>query len=156
MENVPNFQTFRIVLVCVKKWASINGIYSNSLGFLGGVNFALMVAWCCKRYPKHQPYAILRIFFRTFATWSWPSPVMCCPIQETPPTGVAKMPAWNPRNPSSRDASHIMPIVSLSPRYFYSLKESMVNDVSTFDALLHFASMKNADHTCVPQHEFFL
>jgi poly(A) polymerase len=64
-----NGEAFRITLCAVKEWAIINGLYSNVLGFLGGINFAILVAWVCKRHPEHQPPSLLRIFFRTFGEW---------------------------------------------------------------------------------------
>ena len=64
-----NKEAFRITLCAVKEWAIINGVYSNVLGFLGGINFAILVAWVCNRYPSHQPPSLLRIFFQTFGMW---------------------------------------------------------------------------------------
>lgn len=60
---------FRVTLCAVKEWAIAKGLYSNVLGFLGGVNFAIMVAWVCKRHPNQHPMTLLKIFFRTFAFW---------------------------------------------------------------------------------------
>lgn len=65
----PNSEAFRITLCAVKEWAITNGIYSNILGFLGGINFAIMVAWVCKQHPEQEPSTLLRIFFRTFSKW---------------------------------------------------------------------------------------
>ena len=111
LEMVPNPTVFRTTLVAVKEWAVVHGIYSNVLGFLGGVNFAILVAWVCKRFPNDNPYTLLRKFFHTFATWKWPAPVMLCPIQTLPPKGVPKMAVWAPES-NPRDARHICPIIT--------------------------------------------
>jgi len=111
LEMVPNKNNFRILASAVKEWAVQNGIYSNVLGFLGGVNFAILCAWVCKRHPKQPPASLLRIFFRTFACWQWPTPVILTPVQSDPPVGVPSMLVWNPKvNP--RDARHLMPIIT--------------------------------------------
>eukprot|EP00934_Nitzschia_sp_Nitz4_P005779 Nitzschia sp. Nitz4//scaffold36_size144017//13588//15793//NITZ4_003066-RA/size144017-snap-gene-0.203-mRNA-1//-1//CDS//3329549396//5769//frame0 len=111
----PNMHSFRVTLCAVKEWAIIQGVYSNVLGFLGGVNFAILVAWVCKRHPTLPPSTLLRIFFRTFATWKWPKPVQLCPVQQQAPPGVpSEMPVWDPVT-NHHDARHIMPI--LTPAY---------------------------------------
>jgi poly(A) polymerase len=108
---VPNVEHFRVTLCAVKSWASIHGIYSNVLGFLGGINYAIMVAWVCRRYPNHYPTSLLRMFFRVFAVWEWPLPVTLAKLQCEPPTGVAWMPVWNP-DTNPRDKRHLMPIIT--------------------------------------------
>ena len=111
LDMVPDKESFRTTLRAVKEWASVQGVYSNVLGFLGGVNFAILVAWICMRHPKQKPSTLLRIFFRTFAMWKWPSAVTLTPIQSQPPPGVPPMPVWNPKaNP--RDGLHLMPIIT--------------------------------------------
>jgi hypothetical protein len=82
-----NLEHYRITLRAVKEWAIIHGIYSNVLGFLGGVNFAILVAWVCMQHPKEHPTTLLRIFFRTFAMWHWPIPVLLRRVQTQPPLG---------------------------------------------------------------------
>jgi poly(A) polymerase len=87
LEMVPNMEHYAITLRAVKEWATVHGVYSNVLGFLGGVNFAILVAWVCMRHPKERPTSLLRIFFTTFSTWQWPNAVCLTPVQGVPPPG---------------------------------------------------------------------
>lgn len=47
INNVPNLQTFCLVLKAVRFWALQRGIYSINQGYLGGVTIAVMVAKIC-------------------------------------------------------------------------------------------------------------
>lgn len=108
---VPNVHHFRVTLCAVKAWANVHGVYSNVLGFLGGINCAIMVAWVCRRYPAHYPTSLLRVFFSAFATWEWPLPVTLDHLKNEPPPGVAWMPGWDP-DTNPRDKRHLMPIIT--------------------------------------------
>ncbi len=109
---VPDPDRFRLVLCAVKEWAMLNGIYSNVLGFLGGVNWAIMVAYVCKEYPKQHPSTLLTTFFKVFATWNWPEPVLLDNYNETViGTAAEGMKPWDPKT-NPRDARHVMPIIT--------------------------------------------
>lgn len=45
---MPNYESFLPVVRCVRRWAKARGLYSNKMGYLGGVNFNIMVAFACQ------------------------------------------------------------------------------------------------------------
>ncbi|KAL7458570.1 hypothetical protein ACHAWC_010189 [Mediolabrus comicus] len=104
-------ENFRLTLRIVKEWARVHGLYSNVLGFLGGVNWAILVCWVCKENPNAKPSMLLNAFFRTFANWSWPHPVLLSKQQTRPMKGVTSHPIWDPVN-NFRDSKHLMPIIT--------------------------------------------
>ena len=70
------YQTFLSVVRCVRKWAKARGLYSNKMGYWGGVNINIAVALCVQLYPEDAPASLLRKFFLVFKSWRWPNPVM--------------------------------------------------------------------------------
>lgn len=48
------------------------GIYSNMLGFLGGVSWAMLVARTCQLYPNAVAATLVHKFFLVFSKW-WES-----------------------------------------------------------------------------------
>ena len=113
LELVPSVGDFRTVLMAVKAWAKMSGIQSNVLGFLGGINWAILVAWICvnKQTDSSDPSKLLYLFFVTFAKWKWPDPVRIEPPREEPPFEVKKMHGWDPEE-TPRDELHLMPIIT--------------------------------------------
>ncbi|KAI8573611.1 hypothetical protein RHMOL_Rhmol01G0290400 [Rhododendron molle] len=81
--------------------------HNQVTGFLGGINWALLVARICQLYPNALPSVLVSRFFRVYNLWRWPNPVMLCPIQE----GSLGLLVWDPRR-NFRDKQHLMPIIT--------------------------------------------
>lgn len=73
---VPHLDRFRLALRFIKIWAKKRGIYSNVLGYLGGVSWAILVAHVCRLVGPHASVSrILWSFFFLYSVWIWPTPV---------------------------------------------------------------------------------
>lgn len=55
--------------VCVCVCVLGKGIYSNALGFLGGVSWAMLVARVCQLYPNAASATLVHKFFLVFSKW---------------------------------------------------------------------------------------
>uniref|UniRef100_A0A8C1FEZ5 polynucleotide adenylyltransferase n=1 Tax=Cyprinus carpio carpio TaxID=630221 RepID=A0A8C1FEZ5_CYPCA len=124
---VPNKENFRLTLRAIKLWAKRRGIYSNMLGFLGGVSWAMLVARTCQLYPNAVAATLVHKFFLVFSKWEWPNPVLL----KQPEDSNLNLPVWDPRvNPSDR--YHLMPIITPA----YPQQNSTYNIVSYWPFLL--------------------
>jgi poly(A) polymerase Pap1 len=103
-----NLETFRIVLRAVRVWAKKRGIYSNKMGFLGGVNWGILVVFLCQLYPEATASKLLFHFFSVFKGWNWPDPIELCHKYEVPLLGRAQ---WDPRV-DHRARLDVMPIIT--------------------------------------------
>ncbi|KAI8320990.1 Poly(A) polymerase [Martensiomyces pterosporus] len=104
---VPNIPNFRLALRCIKLWAKRRAVYSNAMGFLGGVAWAMLVARVCQLYPNACAGAIIARFFRIMFNWKWPSPVLLKAIED----GPLHVRVWNPKI-YAQDEAHKMPIIT--------------------------------------------
>lgn len=118
---VPNIENFRLALRAIKLWAKRklicfliflyhkikriffiyrfvflslgHGIYSNVLGYLGGVSWAMLVARTCQLYPNAVAATLIEKFFLVFSQWKWPQPVLL----KQPDNVNLGFPVWDPR-----------------------------------------------------------
>ncbi|CAG8657195.1 Poly(A) polymerase [Rhizophagus irregularis] len=104
---VPSIPAFRTSLRCIKLWAHRRAIYSNVMGFFGGVAWAMLVARICQLYPNAIAGAIVSRFFRIMYQWNWPQPVLLKPIED----GPLQVRVWNPKIYHG-DRYHLMPIIT--------------------------------------------
>ncbi|GLJ40541.1 hypothetical protein SUGI_0836380 [Cryptomeria japonica] len=93
---VPNLETFRSTLRCIKFWAKRRGVYSHTFGFLGGVHYAVLVARVCQMFRYASVSMLVSRFFELYACWPWPNPVTLVDVQ---------------REQSDSDRYHQMPII---------------------------------------------
>ncbi|KAH0449155.1 hypothetical protein IEQ34_022955 [Dendrobium chrysotoxum] len=76
LQLVPNLKHFQTMLRCIKLWALRRGLYSNLLGFFGGIYLAILAAFVCQRYPNASISALITLFFEKFSNWPCPRPVI--------------------------------------------------------------------------------
>jgi poly(A) polymerase len=101
---VPNYDSFLPVVRCVRQWAKARGLYGNKMGYLGGVNFNILVAFVCQLYPKASPGKLLTSFFKVMRSWQWPNPVHLV----KPFDAGLGLEVWQ----ASMNPWHVMPIIT--------------------------------------------
>lgn len=84
-----------------------HGVYSNSLGYFGGVSWAMLVARTCQLYPNAAAATLVHKFFLVFSRWKWPQPVLL----KQPDNVNLGFPVWDPRI-NVQDRFHLMPIIT--------------------------------------------
>ncbi|XP_033506808.2 poly(A) polymerase type 3-like [Epinephelus lanceolatus] len=107
LRSVPNVYNFRLTLRAIKLWAKRRNIYSNMLGFLGGVSWAILVARICQVYPNATLSTLVTKFFKVYNMWEWPTPILLKRADDC----HFNLPVWDPRVNVS-DRFHLMPIIT--------------------------------------------
>jgi poly(A) polymerase len=114
---VPNVENFCSALRVIKYWARQRGLYSNMLGFLGGISYAILVAHVCQLFVCACPFTLVHKFFEVYALRDWRNhPVMLRSYEDAlvEDSEGRALPVWNARaNP--KDAAHLMPITPAYP-----------------------------------------
>lgn len=119
---VPDHGRFLMTLRFLRMWAKSRGLYSNKLGYLGGVNLAILVGMVCQMYPNACASILILKFFFIYQGWAWPNPVYLC----TPKYQDTDENVWNPQN--YWQANDLMPIIT--PAYPSMNSTSSVNEAS--------------------------
>ncbi|KAL4503888.1 hypothetical protein ABPG72_022518 [Tetrahymena utriculariae] len=71
VRSIPNLQNFQITCRFIKLWAQSKGIYENSIGFLGGISWAILVAKICQMFPNYEANQLLDEFFYYYSNWDF-------------------------------------------------------------------------------------
>ena len=114
LQLVPDKETFAVALRTIKHWAIKRGIYSNVMGFLGGVSYAILTAFVCQQHPQACASKIIHQFFLIFSQWRWPAPVFLAAAEEIDHEkhpDIIGMSSWNPQL-CPTDGYHLMPIIT--------------------------------------------
>uniref|UniRef100_K3WQA8 polynucleotide adenylyltransferase n=1 Tax=Globisporangium ultimum (strain ATCC 200006 / CBS 805.95 / DAOM BR144) TaxID=431595 RepID=K3WQA8_GLOUD len=105
----PNRDSFISVLRIVRRWAKRRGLYSNKMGYLGGVNWCILVCFINQLYPTAAPSTLLLRFFMVLANWKWPLAIQLCKTHDA----KLGLEVWNANSGNNRYQT--MPI--LTPAY---------------------------------------
>ncbi|OQS01727.1 Poly(A) polymerase [Achlya hypogyna] len=105
----PNRASFIAVLRIVRRWAKKRGLYSNKMGYLGGVNYCILVCFINQLYPTAAPSTLLLRFFMILTNWKWPLAIQLCKTHDA----KLGLEVWNANVGGNK--YQVMPI--LTPAY---------------------------------------
>jgi len=133
-------KTFLKTLYIIKHWAKQRGIYSNKLGYLGGIAWSLLVAKVCQLFPNLKESELTIKFFQLFSCWKWPFPVIIKDYPKIDQNNDLFYQNWNPKS-NSHDSKHLMPIISPA---FPCVNTAYNVSKSTFQVIVN--ELKRANH----------
>lgn len=130
---VKDVKPYRIALKLIKEWANVRGIYSNKMGYFGGVNLAILMCYISELYPSacaayYKLYifsVLLEKFFYIYQQYNWKNPIKLCKHQKLNTDLDQYM--WDPEI-NKKDQGHIM--ILLTPAYPGQNSTSSVNAYS--------------------------
>ncbi|XP_076952110.1 nuclear poly(A) polymerase 3-like isoform X2 [Bidens hawaiensis] len=76
LQIVPDVKIFKELLQCARSWAKRRGVYSELFGLFGGIHLAVLAAFICIKNPSGSLVNLISAFFKTYAFWPWPEPVV--------------------------------------------------------------------------------
>ena len=130
---------FKLTLRVIKLWAKKRGIYSNAIGYPGGVAWAILVAKVCQLYPKCRANVLIRKFFEIYSNWDWKNPVQINEIKED--IGfTCPVPVWKKEIEEQEIKNHspfyiitpAFPAQNTNPKTNPILKRVMVEEFNMF------------------------
>lgn len=92
LKLVPDKEKFSTTLRCIKLWAKSRGIYSNVLGYFGGVSWMILVAKICMIWPYLETNKLLKNFFKFYSKypWDYKKPIMLFEVENGVKYGIGK------------------------------------------------------------------
>lgn len=105
---VPNFEVFKVVVRSLRLWARKRGIYSNKMGYFGGVNLNILAAYGCQLFPNYSAAPILLRLFHVLQYWDWPKPLFIASPDED---STLNFDVWDPTK-HMENRRDIMPIIT--------------------------------------------
>ena len=107
---VPDIGNFQVTLRFIKLWAERRGLYSNVLGFFGGITWAILTARVCQLFPNMSPAQLVLRFFKVWTKWDWPNAVCLCETEMKDEVSYAHFKVWSKQ--SAEGSKHLMPILT--------------------------------------------
>jgi len=81
LQIVPSQETFRLFLRALRHWARMRGVYSNALGYFGGITWAILAAYICLLFPNAGISVLMQAFFDIMMKHPWPRPLLINAIE---------------------------------------------------------------------------
>ena len=106
LPSASRLETFRTALRFLKFWAQRRGIYANKMGYLAGVQLAILTCKICQFYPTALASTVVAKFYKLFKDWPWPKEVEL--VERVVKGWAMDRSIWR-TNPRNRE---VMPIIT--------------------------------------------